>query len=159
MASIPRGSPRCDLIYWSRAHVRYASRPPSRVLSEPRPESIEKQAQNPQTCPLNRVSSAESPWCASQHCLLREPRSEERVRCQQFALLEQVDDGGDEVRDGVIDDYVTVVVSHLVTRRRWRQVAVDILGHRLQIFDVCVGIVAADIEYRAIGAIDLAHTG
>jgi hypothetical protein len=31
-------------------------------------------------------------------------------------LLEQVDDGGDEVRDGVIDDYITVIVGHLVAR-------------------------------------------
>jgi hypothetical protein len=110
--------------------------------------------------PFNRVSSTEPPTCSSQHCLLRAPRSEERGSLfNSLPLLEQVDDGGDEVRDGVIDDYVTVVVSHLVARGRWRQVAVDILGHRLQIFDVCVGIVAADIECRAIGAIDLAHTG
>lgn len=87
------------------------------------------------------------------------PAPKSGVRSQQTALPEQVDDGGDEIRDGVINDYVTVVVSHLVARGRGRQVAVDILGHRLQIFDVCVGIVAADIEYRAIGAIDLAHSG
>jgi hypothetical protein len=76
-----------------------------------------------------------------------ENRSEGRgSACQQPGLLQQIDQVGDEVGDGVIDHNVTVVVSHLVARRWWGQIAVDIRRQGMQIADIRVGVIAADCE-------------
>jgi hypothetical protein len=76
---------------------------------------------------------------------------------QRPSLLHQVDEVGDEVREGVIDDDVAVVITHLVAEGCRRQVAVDIRRNRLQVSDIGVGVVAADGKDRATRTVDGAH--
>jgi hypothetical protein len=72
--------------------------------------------------------------------------------------LQEVDDIGNEVGDGIVDDHVSVVVAHRVSGGRRRKVAVDIGRERRDVGDVGVGEESADDEPWPVEAIDGAQT-
>ena len=71
-----------------------------------------------------------------------------------MSLPRQVDEVCDEVGKRVVDHHIAIEIAHVVTRRRWWQVAVKVGWQRGKVADVAVGEKSSYREDRTPCEID-----